>query len=635
MYKKMILLLGEAADEEQLESLKEALAKQELEVEVETLPFSQFDTALEDSLYLLYLSDLEIKELFSKEMSQKLSMAILPNKLCPSAMRSYGISKNIAEAIEDVFNENEAVTVDLLKCNGKPVIGSIVIGNVHGMNRPGNKYKNVFEKIPAFFSDLRSLTFKPYTINTAKGNITNTAATGIMIFEHNISGVSHNLLNENISLHDGRVHALILAPTSVVGYLYYLVNSYFFNKILSDKLPESIGFLASTSFEITSSGTIEYVSDGELLSDDRLVLEVVKDALRLHLGRNITDIPVVNGNKEEEKEMIRVKSLPKEEQIAMLVGESMPFLPRASEEDFKELFVGLRQSAKVSSVYLTLMVLSTLLATTGLFQSSAPVIIGAMILAPLMAPIVSFAMGVVRGEKELLQESAATLLIGIVTALAFSCLYTYLMPLTLPTDEMSSRLNPNILDLMVAIISGVAGAYAYAKAEVAKSLAGVAIAVALIPPLSVVGIGIGWGDTQIIYGSFLLFMTNLAGITLSAALTFLIMGFTPVKRATKGIVLTSLFLLIVTIPLFVSFGKLVEQNRILRHLKAVETVNFEDRNISIRTISVDLSREMPVIYIKARSTSALKEEELQKIKLHISTLLSRPIILDVLPEIEL
>lgn len=130
---------------------------------------------------------------------------------------------------------------------------------------------------------------------------------------------------------------------------------------------------------------------------------------------------------------------------------------------------------------------------------------------------------------------------------------TNLMPLNLLTDEMSSRLTPNILDLMVAIISGIAGAYA--KTEVAKSLAGVAIAVVLIPPLSVVGIGIGWGNTQIMYGSFLLFATNLAGITLSAALTFFIMGFSPVKRATKGIVLTSLFLLIVTIPLLYRFTR--------------------------------------------------------------------------------
>lgn len=319
----------------------------------------------------------------------------------------------------------------------------------------------------------------------------------------------------------------------------------------------------------------------------------------------------------------------------MLIGEALPFLPRASEEEFKELFIGLRQSAKVSSAYLTLMILSTLLATTGLFQSSTPVIIGAMILAPLMAPIISFAMGVVRGERELLQESAATLLIGIATALAFSCLYTYLMPLSLLTPEMSSRLNPNILDLMVAIISGIAGAYAYAKAEVAKSLAGVAIAVALIPPLSVVGIGIGWGDTQIIYGSFLLFMTNLAGITLSAALTFLIMGFTPVKRATKGIMLTSLFLVIVTIPLIISFGKLVEQNRIFRELKSFEHLFYQSRAISISTISVDLSREMPVIYVKARSASVLKEEELKEIKSQISTLLGRPITLEILPEIEL
>jgi uncharacterized membrane protein len=200
---------------------------------------------------------------------------------------------------------------------------------------------------------------------------------------------------------------------------------------------------------------------------------------------------------------------------------------------------------------------------------------------------------------------------------------------------MKSRLNPNILDLMVAIISGAAGAYAHAKSEIAKSLAGVAIAVALIPPLSVTGIGIGWWDIDIVYGSFLLFMTNLAGLTLAAALTFLILGFAPVKRATKGIVWTSLFLVVVTIPLIVSFSKVVEQNKIFNQLKNAETLVFGDKTISIQTTSVDLSRKVPVVYVKARSGSALQDAQLQKIRQHINKVLGQNVVVDVQSEIEL
>ena len=454
-----------------------------------------------------------------------------------------------------------------------------------------------------------------------------------MIFEHNVSGVSHNLLRENLSLHDGKLNALILAPGSVVTYLYYLFLSYFLNRLYIDRLPKSIGLIISSGVEISSPRPIEYLFDGIVANDTSLSLEVVRDGARIYLGRKIVDVPAEQAK--EEKETIRIQGLPKGEMITMLASAPVPFFPKADEEDFKELFVGLRQSARVSSVYVILMILSTLLATTGLFQNSAPVIIGAMILAPLMAPIVSFSMGVVRGEKELLTEGAMTLMLGVLTALLFSCLFTYVMPLNLLTDEMRSRLNPNVLDLVVAILSGVAGAYAHAKSEIAKSLAGVAIAVALVPPLSVAGIGIGWWDSDVVYGSFLLFLTNLAGMTLAAALTFLLLGFAPVKRATRGIVWTSVFLAIVTVPLFVAFFKVIEQNEIVKQLKSVEHLTVDGREIAIRTISVDLSREVPVIYIQARSNASLHEEELQKIKQHINQVLKRPVVLDVLSEIEL
>jgi uncharacterized hydrophobic protein (TIGR00271 family) len=633
MYDRVILLAGASADDELLKSIEAYIATQ-YKLKTETVAFARFKAPAEGALCLLCLSDDEIRKLFASASASSVTVGILSNEQCPYAVKSFGISKDAFEAVDDALGATEATNVDLLKCNGIPVLGSVIIGNVHGMNRDDHSRMNIIKKIAVFFASLFHPAFQGYTITTAKGNTTATAATGIMVFEHNVGGVSHTLLKEDLSLHDGRLHALILAPTSIVAYLYYLFVSYFFRRLFLKHTPKSIGFIASSGLEITGKLPIEYLTDGQLFTESLLSLEVEPDAVRIHLGRNIKDIPA-ESIKEEDKENVRVQALPKGEMVTVLVSESIPFLPRAAEEDFQELFVTLRQSASVTSVFIMLMILSALLATTGLFQNSVPVIIGAMILAPLMSPIVSFAMGVVRGEKELLTGSAATLLVGVVTALLFSCLFTYLMPLVILTDEMKSRLNPNILDLMVAVISGVAGAYAHAKSEIAKSLAGVAIAVALIPPLSVTGIGIGWWDIDIVYGSFLLFMTNLAGMTLAAALTFLILGFAPVKRATKGIVWTSLFLVVVTIPLIVSFSKVIEQNKIFQQLKNAETLVFDDKTISIQTTSVDLSRKVPVVYIKARSGTALQDAQLQKIRLHINKVLGKNVVVDVQSEIEL
>lgn len=373
---------------------------------------------------------------------------------------------------------------------------------------------------------------------------------------------------------------------------------------------------------------MDFKVDGVLMSAKMIELEILKDALTLSLGRNITNLEEMEMMPDDDKGVIRTKNLPKGDMRTMLVSQPVPLFTKASEEDFKELFISLRESAKASPAFLVLMVLSTMLATTGLFQSSAPVIIGAMILAPLMGPIISLSMGVVRAERSLVSASLKTLFYGIVLALAFSCFYTYLMPLTLLTDEMRGRLNPNILDLMVAIISGIAGAYANAKSEVAKSLAGVAIAVALVPPLSVTGIGLGWGEWEVIYGSFLLFITNLVGITLAAALTFIVLGYAPIYRAKKGLWYTSAFLFVITIPLVLSFIKAIEQNRIYSTINEGHIVVGE-KEVEIHVLEIDLSSQRPEIYIETESASLLQKEDLEAVKASIESELGSEIVLDV------
>jgi len=372
---------------------------------------------------------------------------------------------------------------------------------------------------------------------------------------------------------------------------------------------------------------MDFKIDESLVSSKVIDLEVIKEALSISLGREIKELPKTLTT-EDEKDTIKTNDLPKGEMVSSLLSETVPFFKRAEEDDFKDLFLSLRESSKFSSIFIVLMVLSTLLSTTGLFQNSAPVIIGAMILAPLMGPIISLSMGVVRAENQLISSSIKTLAYGVVTALFFSCIYTYSMPLSELTPEMRGRLNPNVLDLMVAIISGIAGAYASSKSEVAKSLAGVAIAVALIPPLSVTGIGIGWGNIDIIYGSFLLFITNLVGITLSASLTFLVLGYSPLKRARKGLLYTSIILALVAIPLIVSFTKLIKQNSILSKLNSKIYI-IDNKKIDISVLEVDLSSKIPLLYIKTRSDTLLSKEDLVSLKKKISEHIDDEVALNV------
>ncbi len=628
MVKKIFLVTSQEREKTTAFDELVLLIKSYYKLEVEVKFFSDVVIDYDDStLVLLYLTDEKIKIFIKNHLNSAIKIAILPTNENPKIISSYGISSDIHEALEDALDSSRYMKVDILLCNGELTFTNIIIGDVHGLNNTSLEDKNFVLKIKEFFIHLKNIKFKDYIFTTAKEQKIHTASTGVMILEHNVKKGHSNLINEEFSLHDGKLNAFILAPSSILSYIYYLYLVFFYSRFSLDNIPKSIGIIKTSKLNISSSKPIDFTLDGVMMSSKDIDLEVIKDTLTIAMGRNIKNLPQ-NLAIEDDKDIIKTHDLPKGEMRNTLLNESVPLFKKASEDDFKELFLALKESSKLSSVFLVLMVLSTLLATTGLFQNSVPVVIGAMILAPLMAPIISLAMGIARGENLLIGNSIKTLSYGIFTALLFSCIYTYLMPLSELTSEMRGRLNPNILDLMVAFISGVAGAYANSKSEVAKSLAGVAIAVALVPPLSVTGIGIGWGDFDVIYGSFLLFITNLVGITLSASLTFLVLGYAPIHRAKKGLVYSSIILAIVTVPLIISFTKLIKQNNILSELNN-KTYIIDNKKIDISVLEVDLSGDVPLLFIKTKSEELLSKYDLQILKQNISKEIDDEVELDI------
>ena len=447
--------------------------------------------------------------------------------------------------------------------------------------------------------------------------------------------MENTLINENLSLQDGKLNALILAPKSIISYLYYLAIVFFYHRFSMNRLPLSVGTIHTSALEISSSRALDYVLDGNIMCAEGLKLEIVSDALTIRLGRRLVALQGAQETEIDDRELVRVQGLPKGEVSQLLVNKTLPLFAKASEEDFKELLLSMRQSAVLTVPFLMLMVLSTLLATTGLFQSSAPVIIGAMILAPLMSPIISFSIGLVRADPFLLKESTLTLLVGILTALLFSCIYTYFMPLSTLTEEMRGRLHPNILDLMVALISGIAGAYANSRSEIAKSLAGVAIAVALVPPLSVTGVGLGWGNVQVIYGSFLLFVTNLVGITLAASLTFIVLGYAPIQRARKGVILIASLLMLVTAPLLISFKMVIDQNRIIDQLGTLQVRARADSMMHFHALSIDLSQRPAAIWLEVISRKIPQQQDLDEIRRQVEEVIQAPVALKISTVIEM
>ncbi|HWA81795.1 MAG TPA: TIGR00341 family protein [Fimbriimonadaceae bacterium] len=180
------------------------------------------------------------------------------------------------------------------------------------------------------------------------------------------------------------------------------------------------------------------------------------------------------------------------------------------------------ESGGPSSRFWILLLLSTLIAAFGLLTNSAAVIIGAMIIAPLMGPIVASALAIDAGDMRLLTKALTAEILGIATAIGLSVLIG-MLPINLGvTSEMLARTTPTLYDLFIAAASGLAAGYATVDKKVSSTLAGVAISVALVPPLATCGLLIAFGAYSNAWGAFLLFFANFLAIQIAAGVVFFI-----------------------------------------------------------------------------------------------------------------
>ncbi|PSN12410.1 TIGR00341 family protein [filamentous cyanobacterium CCT1] len=218
-----------------------------------------------------------------------------------------------------------------------------------------------------------------------------------------------------------------------------------------------------------------------------------------------------------------------------------------------------RESVPSLSFFVMLM-LSGIISSLGLLAGSTATVIGAMIIAPLMGPIIGIAYAIAISNRRLMKRAGLTLLWGTLATVASSTLIASLIGLQVLNEEILLRTEPNLIDLMVAIAAGAAGAFAKSRKHVADAFPGVAIAVALVPPLSVIGIGVARLDQAVFFGATLLFITNLTGIIFSGILVFLWQRYGTLKRAQEGVVLSTLLLLVLGVPLGLSLNNLLVQS---------------------------------------------------------------------------
>jgi len=589
------------------------------------LPWAEREVAPRQARVLLYLGDEMIRELATTALERKWEIGILPHPDARQAMLAMGVRGGL----DDVFRHYlgaAAIESNAIICNGELVFSSVVMGRVLGL-RPYdiNQQPNSWHLLRGSLKDLGKLQPGRYQLITGKEREISIAALGLVVVGRVESALVGRSFVEEFGPGDGRIALLVLAPRSIASYLWFLLRLLWPRKIKLSQLPASLGLIQTDSVRIVAPQGLEYLLDGKPVHTSEIEFRLLDDRLQLLPGPAME--PARDTLQPISREMVRLNQVPQGQSAQALLNRKLPLFRHASEEEYRDLFVSLRDDARASSSFQVLMVLSVLIALAGLYSDSAPVIIGAMILAPLMAPIVSLAMGLARSDPAMIRTALGTLLVGVAWGLACGILMAWAMPLDIPTHEMTLRMAPNLLDLMVAVVSGVACAYANSKKEIAKSLAGVAIAVALVPPLSVVGIGIGWADWAIAAGAALLLVTNLVGIALAASVTFWVLGFSPFRRARAGLGISLLILAIVTVPLSLSFAHLVEREQFLDKLPK-GTMQFEDYSVQVDHADVSLGDPLLVTLVLA-SRESLDTTQVDEIKAHIVQKLGQPIQLEV------
>lgn len=289
-----------------------------------------------------------------------------------------------------------------------------------------------------------------------------------------------------------------------------------------------------------------------------------------------------------------------------------------------------------------MLIASSVIATLGLLSNSAAVIIGAMIIAPLMSPIIAIAYWLLTARRNLLLRSILTIFLGSVISIIVAFLITQMIGWKLANSEIVARMSPNLLDLGVAVAAGAAAAFAFTRSGISASLAGIAIAVALMPPLCTVGIALAAGndvsaeigseiDSFNAVGPLLLFITNFMGIVFSAGIVFYWQYFRKKLRPILIIVFTFLGLTVLVFPLGLRMKNLLIHNQIRRSLTVIAIEELPDySNVRMRSLSVRIHQD--VVFVRAEAIAppgVITEGFIEETRRRLSDLINRPVVFEV------
>ncbi len=298
---------------------------------------------------------------------------------------------------------------------------------------------------------------------------------------------------------------------------------------------------------------------------------------------------------------------------------------RRTDESLNLLVEQLYNESHINIPYLVLIVSSCAIATFGLLANSAAVIIGAMVIAPLMLPIRGLALAALIGEIKMFREAILALSVGSLLAVGMSWLIGLVVRLEVYGSEIMARSQPNLLDLGIAVAAGAVSAYAIAEPRVSNTLAGTAIAVALMPPVCTIGLGLAQLNSSLSVGATLLYLTNLLGITLACMVVFVLIGYIPLHQGRRALTIAFALTGLLVIPLAVSFSRLVEQARLQQQVRQAllrGTVTFQ--RLDLLGMETSWVSDPPIVRLNVRAQEPVTPRQVELLEDYISQRMNRP-----------
>lgn len=311
-------------------------------------------------------------------------------------------------------------------------------------------------------------------------------------------------------------------------------------------------------------------------------------------------------------------------------------IPETTRAEISDKIVG---GTSPTPYFYIMTTLSCVVATYGLLSDSTAVIIGAMLISPLMMPIIGVSLGASQGNRSLVATAIKSLLIGAVAAIILSMVLSLLIPERVTTSEILARTKPTLLDLIIALASGAAGTYAMCRRPDSAVLPGVAISTAIMPPICIIGIGVAFGRLDVAWGAFLLFSANIIAIIFASIVIFNLYGFrnrqggeneerTLSHGIGRTIVYPVMLLVLVSVPLTLFMVNSVRDNQTRNAVR-----NTIEENISrivpggeIVTLTSQKASGKYLVNVVIRSTKPFTAENIRGIENELEYKLTLPVV---------